>query len=133
MNAVQVVEQFFDAFSTGNQEQLLAAFATEVKIRAVRAGTDGAGLYGEYQGLSGLKEMLGKLGALFATESFQVERVLGDQSHAVAEGHFVHRVRATGRPFSSAWALSCTVAGNKITEYRFYEDSAAYEKAAMPA
>ena len=131
MNGVQILESFFRAFGSGDQELLLSLFDPAVKVRAVRSGTAGPSLYGEYTGLSGLQAMLGKLSVLFSTEAFQVDRVLGDGTRGVAEGHFVHRVRATGKAFESAWVLSCSIEGNKIVEYRFYEDSAAYEKAAM--
>ncbi|MGC3996410.1 MAG: nuclear transport factor 2 family protein [Anaeromyxobacter sp.] len=126
-----VVKAFFAAFGQGDAAGALATFHPEVEIVAVRDASRRPGeLHGSYRGDGGAREFLSALGAAFETEAFTVDEVVGGGDVAYASGRFTHRVRATGKPFSSAWALRCVIAEGRIRRFRFYEDSAAYLAAA---
>lgn len=129
--AADVVRQFFGAFGTGDMAALLALFSSDAEIVAVRPGERAAAeIYGTYRGPDAARDFIANLGATLQTKSFEVESVVGDDHVAFASGTFVHTVKTTGRDFASHWALRCDVAGGKISTYRFYEDSAAFVRAA---
>ena len=44
----------------------------------------------------------------------------------IANGTFSHEVKTTGKLFNSTWVQLCIIADEKIKEFRFYEDSAAF-------
>ncbi|GAA4941765.1 ketosteroid isomerase-like protein [Nonomuraea thailandensis] len=58
-----------------------------------------------------------------------VTRILVDGDDAVVFGQFTQTVAATGRPYTSAFALRLTVADGRIARYHIYEDSLAVARA----
>jgi ketosteroid isomerase-like protein len=52
-----------------------------------------------------------------------VSRILVDGADAVVLGHIAQTVRATGRSYTSPFALHLTVENGLITRYHIYEDS----------
>ncbi|WP_423735741.1 nuclear transport factor 2 family protein [Chitinophaga caseinilytica] len=128
--AKSTVQAFFAAFGKGDLEALVQTFDPAAEITAVRAGNRAAGqIYGSYKGHAGVREFVAGLGAAFQTQAFTVEQVIGEGETVFASGKFTHLVKATGKTFSSDWALKCTVRNGKIVSYHFYEDSAAYAQA----
>ena len=127
-----VVEGYFDAFSKGDMDKVLEIFHPDCLIVSVKEGDRAAGqLHGSYQTRSQAKDFLANIANLFDTKSFQVESIMdGDDDVVYANGTFTHEVKATGKLFYSTWVQRCIIRDGMIKEYRFYEDSAAYEKAA---
>ncbi len=122
----RVVTQFFTAFGKGDLEGVVATFDPGATLIAVRSGPHREGqVYGTYTGAAGVREFVGNLGGAFETKAFTVDVIVGDGEVAFAKGAFVHTVRKTGKTFQSDWALMCRVRGERIVEYRFFEDSAA--------
>src|SRR6478672_6074507 len=95
--SAQLVQSLFQAFSTGDAPGVVRLFADQAVINAVHAHDRAGGLYGAYQGRT------------FDTQAFHVLQVIGDGDTAFAHGTFTHLVKATGKPFSSSWALRCRV------------------------
>ncbi|WKD30523.1 nuclear transport factor 2 family protein [Streptomyces xanthophaeus] len=56
-------------------------------------------------------------------EEFAVERILAEDGTAVALGRFRYRVNATGKAFTSEFAVELHVSDGLITRYRMHEDS----------
>jgi len=127
--SAQLVQSLFQAFSTGDAPGVVRLFADQAVINAVHAHDRAGGLYGAYHGRAGVEEFLANLGRTFDTQAFHVLQVIGDGDTAFAHGTFTHLVKATGKPFSSSWALRCRVHDGRIAEYHFFEDSAAYAEA----
>ena len=128
-----VVEGYFDAFSKGNMDRVLTIFHPECLIVSVKEGDRAEGqLHGSYQTREQAKDFLANIAHLFDTKSFQVESIMeGEQNVVYANGTFTHKVKATGKLFHSTWVQRCIIQDGMIKEYRFNEDSAAYEKAAI--
>lgn len=131
--AVAVTRAFFAAFGRGDLEAVAATFHPDCTLTAVRAGERRDGeLYGTYVGPAGVRDFLATMGRTLDTRAFTVEHVVGDGEVAFASGTFLHLVRATGKPFASAWALQVRVREGRIVAYTFYEDSAAFVAASQP-
>lgn len=86
-------------------------------------------LYGTFVGHDGLSTFVDGLRAHFDTRSFVLDRSIENAAFGAAFGRFEHRIRTTGRLFRSHWAIYCAFDAGKISEYRFYEDTAALEEA----
>lgn len=63
---------------------------------------------------------------------FEVEKVLADDTDAVALGNLVSTVRATGRDIVLRFAIHLGVADGRISRYHLYEDSWAVSRAVAP-
>ena len=88
-------------------------------------------LHGSYFTKQEAKVFLANIHALFIPQSFEVESITEGADNVVyANGTFSHLVRSTGKLFKSTWVQRCIIKDGMIKEYRFYEDSAAYELAA---
>jgi len=84
---------------------------------------------GTYTGKEGVHAFIANLGKAFETQAFAVDHLIAEGSIVFASGTFTHRLKSTGKLFTSAWALRCVVEGGKIREYHFYEDSGAFATA----
>jgi len=126
LQSSEVVRQFFNAFGQGALEQAVALFEPHATVVAVREGEPETGsIYGTYRGQSGARTFLQNVGQSFDTQAFAVDQVVGQGEIAFAKGSFAHQLKTTRRLFVSDWALMCRVVGDKIVEFRFFEDSAA--------
>ena len=125
-----VVQQFFTAFGNGELNKVISLFHDNAVIIGVRDTKHENGrIYGTYHGKDGISTFISSLGKTFDTRLFEVESIIGEGNIAFANGRFIHVVRATGKTFSSAWALKCVVKGGRISEYHFYEDSEKFAEA----
>ena len=127
-----VVEAYFDAFSKADMDRVLEIFHPDCLIVSVKEGERAPGqLHGSYQGREEARQFLANIASLFITKSFQIDAIMEGHDHVVyANGDFTHEVKATGKLFYSTWVQRCIIEEGMIKEYRFYEDSAAYERAA---
>jgi uncharacterized protein len=129
-SSTETVKQFFAAFAKGDVEGIVETFDQAANIVAVRAGRpENTEPYGSYSGKAGAREFVANLGRTFDTQAFSVDALIAEGDTAFARGSFTHKVKATGRLYSSDWALTCVVRGGKIVEYRFFEDSASFARA----
>ena len=128
---VQVVENYFQAFKSGDLDEVKRLFHDECLIVSVKNQSRKTGqLHGVYNTKQEVSDFLGNISNLFNPKSFEIERIIGGEGSVVfSNGTFVHEVKATGKMFSSDWAQMCIIKDEKILEYHFYEDSAAYELA----
>jgi hypothetical protein len=121
-----IIEAFFARFGAGDAEGVLELFADEVDFNV--AGAYFVPWTGPRTDQAGVAEFLAAAAAVEPQE-FVVERILADGGAGVALGHFTHRVLATGKTFSSRFALHVTVGGGLITRYHMFEDSYAIAEA----
>ncbi len=121
-----IIEAFFARFGAGDADGVLELFADEVDFNV--AGAYFVPWTGPRTDKAGVGEFLAAAAAVEPQE-FAVERILADGGVGVALGHFTHKVVATGRTFSSRFALHVTVDGGLITRYHMFEDSYAIAEA----
>ena len=127
---VQVVRDYFTAFQNGNITQVLESFHEDCLIVSVKEQQrPKEQLHGTYRTKKEAKQFIANILALFNTKSFEVERIMAQDKVVFAQGSFSHEVRATGKLFNSDWVQLSIIEDDKIKEYRFYEDSAAFVEA----
>lgn len=126
----EVVQGFFNAFGNGDFNGIINSFHDSCTIIAVReTDRNETQIYGTYKGRDGAKAFISNLGNAFDTKAFSVDNVIGEGNIAFANGKFKHVVKASGKTFSSDWALMCVIKDDKIFEYHFYEDSDKFSEA----
>ncbi len=128
---VDVVKDYFNAFQNGDMEQVLNSFHPDCYIVSVKEEErPREQLHGIYRTKDEAKQFLNNITSLFNTKDFTVENILPAGDNLVmANGTFSHIVKATGKLFNSTWVQLCIIEDEKIKEYRFYEDSAAFVEA----
>ncbi len=125
---VAVLTGFFNAFQTGDMKEVLESFHQDCYIVSVKEEERSKEqLHGIYRTKHEAKQFLTNITSLFNTKNFTVQQLssAGD-NRIVANGTFSHEVKATGKLFNSTWVQLCIIEDEKIKEYRFYEDSAAF-------
>ena len=125
---VEVVQDYFNAFQNRNLEQVLNSFHPDCYIVSVKEEErPKEQLHGIYRTKNEAKQLLKNISSLFDTKDFTVEHVLPAGDNLVmANGTFSHEVKTTGKLFNSTWVQLCIIENEKIKEFRFYEDSAAF-------
>jgi ketosteroid isomerase-like protein len=121
-----IIEAFFARFGAGDADGVLELFADEVDFNV--AGAYFVPWTGPRTDKAGVSEFLTAAAAVEPQE-FVVEQILADGGAGVALGHFTHRVLATGKTFSSRFALHVTVEDGLISRYHMFEDSYAIAEA----
>ncbi|WP_109299983.1 NAD(P)H-dependent oxidoreductase [Aquimarina sp. AU474] len=123
----EVVESYFNAFTSGNLDKVLTIFhpnAYIVSVKEEERSTEK--LHGIYRTREEAKQFLKNIVALFETKEFTVDTVVEAEGNLViAKGKFSHLVKSSGKLFNSNWVQLCIIKDEMIKEYRFYEDSAA--------
>lgn len=128
---VDVVKDYFNAFQNGDMEQVLNSFHPDCYIVSVKEEErPKEQLHGIYRTKDEAKQFLNNITSLFNTKDFTLKHISSAGDNLVmANGTFSHEVKATGKLFNSAWVQLCIIEDEKIKEYRFYEDSAAFVEA----
>ena len=125
---VEVVQDYFNSFQNGNMKQVLNSFHPDCYIVSVKEEErPKEQLHGIYRTKDEAKQFLNNITSLFNTKDFTLKHIssVGDNL-VMSNGTFSHEVKATGKLFNSAWVQLCIIEDEKIKEYRFYEDSAAF-------
>ena len=98
-------------------------------IAAFEKESDRHHFYGTYYGIEGVRTLLSKFQKDLYTQEFEINKVLADETTALAWGRFKHRIQHTGKIFESYWAVVCDVEDGKIKYFRGFEDTGALEAA----
>ncbi|SDX75312.1 NAD(P)H-dependent oxidoreductase [Flavobacterium degerlachei] len=125
---VEVVQDYFNSFQNGNMEQVINSFHSDCYIVSVKEEErPKEQLHGIYRTKDGAKQFLNNITSLFNTKDFTLKHISSAGDNLVmANGTFSHEIKATGKLFNSTWVQLCIIEDEKIKEYRFYEDSAAF-------
>ncbi len=125
---IEVVQAYFNAFQNGDMEHVLNAFHPDCYIVSVKEEERPIEqLHGIYRTKEEAKQFLNNITSLFNTKDFTVNHIASAGDNLVmANGTFSHEVKTTGKLFNSSWVQLCIIENEKIKEYRFYEDSAAF-------
>lgn len=124
--AVEITQAFLGAIFSGAMETAMALTAPDAVFISTNPRSNPANpMHGTFVGHDGAAAFFGGFAEVLEPGDFNVTAVFGDDSHAALYGTLAHRVRATGKPFLSDWALITTVKDGKLTLYHFYEDTEA--------
>ncbi|MFC5911235.1 nuclear transport factor 2 family protein [Streptacidiphilus monticola] len=120
-DAAEALQEFFTRFGSGDRSGALELFGEETDFEV--PGAAAVPWTGRRRTREEIGAFLDACWTLVDTEAFAVDRILADGGHAVALGSFTHRVKSTGKPFTSSFALHIEVRDGLIRGYRMHEDS----------
>ena len=128
----EVIENYFHNFKNGAIDKVIQSFHPNCLIVSVREQENRptTQLHGTYHGLEEVPQFITNILHTFTPKSFEVTTIAeGTQNEVFSMGSFVHHTNATGKSFESDWVQYCKIEDEKIIEYRFFEDSSAFDKA----
>ncbi|MBF6453277.1 nuclear transport factor 2 family protein [Nocardia cyriacigeorgica] len=127
-STIEVVDEFFRNFGSGDMSALLDQFADKVDFRV--NGAAHVPWAGERSTRAEIEEFFGIFPkVLTAPESFEITGKFAQGEDAVVFATCVFGVKTTGKTFTNAYALHFTVTDGKISRYHMYEDSYAIAEA----
>lgn len=130
MDCISLTENFLAHIFAGRMEQALNLVSPEARFIGTRPEPSGDNpLFGTHAGPAGAQRFFAAFAELIEPGEFTVSDRFGTQTQACLFGTLRHRVRATGKPFTSDWALVTQAQEGRIVLYHFYEDTAALAEA----
>lgn len=132
MTNLETVQAFLGHIFAGEMDQALALVSDEATFISVSpVATDTNPMLGTFKGKSGAVAFFTAFGEVLEAGDFAVTDAFGVGHHVAMYGDFKHKVRATGKPYPSDWAMIAKVEGGLLTYYHFFEDSAALSQASV--
>ena len=129
--SLQVVKEGYAAFGRGDIAGLLALMADDVEWTSPGVGLP---MSGTYRGVDGVTNFFQKLASEVEMLDFQPREFVADGDRVLVLGSQSAKIRATNRVVNLEWAMSFTVRGGKIVNFREYADTKviaeAYQSAA---
>lgn len=124
---IEVVQQAYQAFGTGNIPGLLDLMDENIEWRSPTV--DGSPLLNAYDGREGVAEFFKTLGESHQFSDFQPREFIAQNDKVVVLGEMTATVHETGRDFQSEWVHVFTVRDGKITNFKEFYDTAAVSRA----
>jgi ketosteroid isomerase-like protein len=126
-SAVNVIQQVFKDFATGNIQGIVDACANDVVF----------GIYknpyfrpsGLYYGKEGVIEFFNLLNQNVRYTNFEAREFISQDDRVIALGHRAGTVKQTGKTFEHDWCFSFTVRNGEIQNYFGFEDTYDYAQA----
>ncbi|MGW6565992.1 nuclear transport factor 2 family protein [Streptomyces sp. NPDC054975] len=121
-NTRSTVDAFFAGIGSGDVESALELLAEPLDW-FTPGDTGLIPWMGQRKTRSDVREFFRMAGENMTPEAFEIKHTLVDGDIAVVLGSFQYRVNATGKSFSSEFALELRVTDGLIDRYHMHEDS----------
>jgi ketosteroid isomerase-like protein len=119
---IKVVQKAYDCFNKGDIPGLLDSFAGN--IAWLTPGAPRIPYAGSFQGRDKVAAFFDDLGKTAQFTEFVTQKFIAQGDTVVVLGHYAGKGRATGRSFSTDWAMVFTVQNGKVTKFHEYFDTA---------
>ena len=123
----RLVQRAYERMASGDLDSLDNLFDAEIEWRLPAMGH--VPFAGTWRGIQGVRQFFQKLSETQDVVEFRPDEFIAQGDKVVVLGHFVMRVKSTGRESASDWAHVWTVTGGRITHFREYVDTAAVSRA----
>ncbi len=124
---VQVVQDFFAAIGSGDQQRVLALVAEDIEW--IVPGEDWP-LAGTHRGHAGLAGVLKKASEEIETKYPKPPEFVAQGDRVLVVGVATGKIKATNKTFEDHWVFDITVRNGKVTKIREYIDTQALARAA---
>jgi ketosteroid isomerase-like protein len=122
-----VVQKVYEKVAARDVEGLLALFAADIEWQV--PAMDNVPFAGTWRGHDGLAKFFRTVSDTQEVVEFRPEQFIAQDRVVVVLGHFVMRVKATGRQSASDWAHVWMIDAGKVTHFREFVDTAAVIRA----
>lgn len=127
---VSIVQKIYAEFGAGNVEGILAMLSDDIEWSEPPSGV--APFAGTRRGRTQVAEFFQSLFAMCEPVQFEPGEFIGHGNKVIVFGSYQFRAKPTGKTWDSDWVMTWTLAGDKVTRFKIYKDSAA-EVAAFQA
>jgi hypothetical protein len=119
---VKLIQDVYAAFGRGDIETITAKIADNADWR----GPPNKDLpySGTFKGPSGAAKFFDKIASSLRVTAWEPQAYVASGDEVMTTGSWSGVALATGKSFTSIWAMRFTVKGGKITYFQPYEDSA---------
>ncbi|MEO6868323.1 MAG: nuclear transport factor 2 family protein [Ginsengibacter sp.] len=128
LSTKKIVEDFYAALASRELDAVAKNFADRIDWH-IPGESSLAPWLGKRTQRYEVKEFFEMLLQNIVPVSFELERIVTENNFAIATGHFVSKMIATGKNYESLFSAHFTIKNNLIVRYRFLEDSNALVKA----
>jgi ketosteroid isomerase-like protein len=130
MNALSVVQAGYNNFAAGDVEALLDKMDDAVQWALPRIA--GVRVSGTRSGRNAVRGFFRELDEDQQSVIFEPREFITEGDRVVTLGHYVWKVRATGKQYEGDFAHVFTVRDGRITRFTEFGDTAAVEEAYRP-
>jgi uncharacterized protein len=123
----RLVQQAYQSIQTGDIPAFLNLLAEEVQWRL--PAMENVPFAGTWQGREGVGQFFRTLSEVQDIVEFEPRETIAQGDKVVVLGHFLMRIKSTGREFGSKWAHVWTLHDGKVTHFYEYVDTAAVSRA----
>ena len=127
---VKLVQQVYDSFNAGDIDGVLGALADDIEWALPTIPN--VSFFGPRKGRDNVTAFFSTMTEHQEPKSFDVNEIIAQGNRAVATGHYVWHVKATGRDFEGDYAHLFTVEEGKIVRFQECTDTAAIAAAYQP-
>jgi hypothetical protein len=118
---VQLVKDAYAAFVRGDIDAVISALALGIEWHV--PGPVEAPYTGSRHGLDEVMKFFTQVGETVEFTEFAPREYFARGDRVLALGHYMGRVRATGKSFGAEWAMTWTIRNGKATAFREYTDT----------
>ncbi len=118
-----VVQGLYDSFKAGDIDAMLGGMSDTVEWQLPEIA--GVPFSGKRQGHDSIREFFAIVADMQDVNEMELDTVVAQGDTVVVLGHYVWRVRATGRNFTSDFAHAFHMADGKVSRFQEFLDTAA--------
>lgn len=118
---IDIVKKYFDSFLTHDPDKTLAVITDDVRWEV--QGAPNVPTVGKFHGKEEVRRWLEIFNKNFKPLRIHFDKYFENGDDVVALGSFTHVALPTNKEVSSEFAAHLSVSGDRISVYRFYEDS----------
>jgi ketosteroid isomerase-like protein len=126
-NNTQLIQDSYEALKTGEVDSLLKSFTDDVLWQLPEM--ENVPFSGTWQGHDGVRKFFETVFRLQDVLEFEPREFIAQRDTVVVLGHFIMRIKSTGKEFSSDWAHVWNVKDGKVTRFYEYVDTAVVSRA----
>ena len=123
----QIVQEIYAAFGEGRVGDIVARIADDADF--IHSGGETIPWSGNYKGPARVAQFFADLAGAVNVTEFTPNQYVEAGETVVALGRWGGTARATGKPFTSSWAMVWKLKDGKVSYYEAFEDSATIAKA----
>jgi ketosteroid isomerase-like protein len=121
---VNLVQQFYEAFKTGNINGVLSTLPDHVGW-FVPGPKDIVSFVGQRQGHEQVAQAIARFAEMQDGEQFEVQEFVAQGDKVIAFGHYRWRIKFTGHLYESDFVHAFTISQGKVSRFQEYLDTQA--------
>ena len=120
---IQVLKDAYAAFTRGDIAAVMKAFATDIDWHI--PGPKAAPYVGRHKGTSAVQRFFAQVGETVEFTMFEPREYVAQGDRVVVLGRYAGKIKSTGKPFDTEWAMAWALRDGKAVKFHEYTDTEA--------